>query len=497
MATITPRKNKDGSTVYRIRVSAGRKADGTQQKAFQTTWKPDPNRSARANAKALNEFAVKFEADCRAGLISAERRKFGEYGRYIVELKFRHGEIKNSTYSRDMETFAHLTELDGISLDRITPQMLTNIYAKLLDSPALNSSRYALKRKIDPLKISGCKSKAEFCSRFGIAPTTFRAIIQGDNVTPKTAEKLSQALSMPISSIFTAESSGEMLSPKTVIRTHSLISMILNEAVKDGIITANPAERARLPKAEKHEAEFLEPSELADVLAAADKEPSNIRLFVYLLAASGGRRGEVLGLRWKNVNFDFGQIHFEQTILYRKNRGTYTDTPKNEKSDRFLKLPPEMMDMLREYKQEWEAFRDMCGTAFPKKIKLPNGNGEPQELEADFIFIQKKRIGYPMHPDTANDWLRKLSEKSGLKPLHPHMFRHSAASALIYAGVDVVSVAGYLGHANPTTTETIYSHAIQEAQNRTAEAIGSVMFQTRKQLRPDNITENGDDKKAI
>lgn len=497
MATITPRKNKDGSIVYRIRVSAGRKADGTQQKAFQTTWKPDPSRSERANKKALNEFAVKFEADCRAGFISAERRKFGEYGRYIVELKFKHGELKNSTAERYKTLFPHLTELDGITLDRITPQMLTSLYEKLLAKPTIYSIHYSLRRKINPLKISGCKSKAEFCRNFGIAPTTFQAIIQGDNVSVKTAEKLSQALSMPISAIFTAESSGETLSPKTVREVHVLISMILNEAVKDGIITANSAERARLPKSEKHEAEFLEPLELADTLTAADKEPSNIRLFVYLLAASGGRRGEVLGLRWRNVNFDFGQIHFEQTILYRKNRGTYIDTPKNEKSDRYLKLPPEMMNMLREYKEEWEAFRDMCGTAFPQKIKLPNGNGEPQELEADFIFIQKKRIGYPMHPDTANDWLKKLSEKNGLKPIHPHMFRHSAASALIYAGVDVVSVAGYLGHANPTTTETIYSHAIQEAQNRNAEAIGSVMFHTRRQLRPDNSKENEDDKKAI
>ncbi len=494
MATITPRINKNGSTVYRIRVSAGRKADGTQQKAFQTTWAPDPSRSERANKKALNEFAVKFEADCKAGLISAERRKFGEYGRYIVELKFRHGELKNSTYLSDMETFPHLTELDGISLDKITPQMLTNIYEKLLNSPALNSSRYALKRKIDPLKISGCKSKSEFCGKFGIAPTTFRAVIRGDNVSPQTAEKLSQALSMPISSIFTSENSGETLSPKTVIRIHALISMILNEAVKDGIIISNPAERARLPKAEKHEAEFLEPSDLARVLSAADNEPSNIRLFIYLLAASGGRRGEILGLRWENINFEFNQIHFEQTVLYKKNRGTYIDTPKNEKSNRFLRIPPEMMNMLREYKKEWENFRDICGTAFPQKIKLPNGSGELLELEADFIFIQKKSIGYPMHPDTANNWLRKLSEKNGLKPLHPHMFRHSAASTLIYAGMDVVSVAGYLGHTTPTTTQNIYSHLIQEAQNRNAEIIGMAIFPNKKSFPNDN---DGSGKKAI
>lgn len=124
MSTITKRTNKDGSISYRIRVSAGYKADGTQQKAFQTTWKPDPSRSERANAKALNEFAVKFETDCKAGLISTERRKFGEYGRYIVQLKYKHGDLKNSTYVRNMSIFPQLSELDGVSLDKITPPYL-------------------------------------------------------------------------------------------------------------------------------------------------------------------------------------------------------------------------------------------------------------------------------------------------------------------------------------------------------------------------------------
>lgn len=494
MATITPRTNKDGSTVYRIRVSAGRKADGTQLKAFQTTWTPDPNRSERANAKSLNEFAVKFEADCKAGIISSERRKFGEYGRYIVELKFKHGELKNSTAERYMSHFAHISELDGILLDKITPQMLTNLYEKLIDTPTLDSQRYALKRKYDPLKMTKSRSKAEFSRNYEIAPTTLNAVLNGDNVTETTAEKLSAALNIPISVLFTSENTGETLSSKTVREIHVLISMVLSEAVRDGMIASNPAERARLPKLEKHEADFLDPDELAEVLSAADQEPSNKKLFVYLLAASGGRRGEVLDLRWRDVNFVFGQIHFEQTVLYKKNRGIYIDTPKNAKSDRFLRLPPEMMNMLKEYKNEWEAFRNMCGTAFPQKIKLPNGSGELLELEADFIFIQKKSIGYPMHPDTSNGWLRKLSEKNGLKPLHPHMFRHSAASTLIYAGVDVVSVAGYLGHATPTTTQNIYSHLIQEAQNRNAEIIGSAMFKKKTAI---NQSENGSSKKVI
>lgn len=378
--------------------------------------------------------------------------------------------------SRYNTLFAHLSELDGITLDKITPLMLTNLYEKLTNTPTLNSSHYILKRKIDLLKKGKCQSKAEFSHKYGVAVATLNAALNGNNVSPATAAKISTALNEPISSMFTAENSGKTLSSKTVREVHILTSMILNEAVKDGIIIANPAERARLPKVEKQEADFLELEELAEVLRATDKEQSNIRLFIYLLAASGGRRGEIIGLRWRDINFAFSQIHFEQTVLYRKNLGIYTDTPKNEKSDRFLRLPPEMMKMLADYKEEWEKFKNICGSAYPPKITLPNGSGQMQDIEPDFVFIQTKRLGYPIFPDTVNGWLNKLSEKHNLKPLHPHMFRHSAASTLIYAGVDVVSVAGYLGHATPTTTQNIYSHILQEAQTRNADIIGSAMF---------------------
>ena len=83
MATITQRTNKDGSTVYRIRVYAGTTADGKQQ-THQTTFTPDPKKSPSANKKALDRFVYDFESRCKSGAVTLERRKFGEYARYII-----------------------------------------------------------------------------------------------------------------------------------------------------------------------------------------------------------------------------------------------------------------------------------------------------------------------------------------------------------------------------------------------------------------------------
>ena len=151
MATITQRTNKDGSTVYRIRVYAGTTADGKQQ-THQTTFTPDPKKSPSANKKALDRFVYDFESRCKSGAVTLERRKFGEYARYIIELKRKHSELKNSTAERYLSLLPHLTDIDGLTLDKIKPHTLTNLYEKLLKSPAMDSDRYIFRRRSDPLR---------------------------------------------------------------------------------------------------------------------------------------------------------------------------------------------------------------------------------------------------------------------------------------------------------------------------------------------------------
>lgn len=92
-----------------------------------------------------------------------------------------------------------------------------------------------------------------------------------------------------------------------------------------------------------------------------------------------------------------------------------------------------------------------------------------------------------MNPDSITGWLREFARENGLPHIHPHAFRHTAASNMIAAGVDLVTTAGELGHANASTTATIYAHRIQEANEKAFAARSSVFGHRKKD--PDALDE--------
>lgn len=475
MANITPRKNKDGSVVYRIRVFGGRDSEG-KQKTFQCTWTSDPSKSESKNQKDLNKFVAAFEAECRSGAVIEKRVLFGAYCRQLVDDKQRNGQIKASTAAFYRGLYPLLHDIDGVPLPQITVNALNKLYRKLLEMPTSSNVKYRLRPKFDLLKLGSVQNKTQFSQKYGIAVTTLNVILNGKNISQQTADKLASALSMPISTIFSSENCSGTVSASQLHKVHSLISMVLSEALKDGLVVQNCAERVRLPKVEKAAPRFLESDEINALLSAASNEPKEIKTFVFLAVATGARRGELLGLQWSDINFQFNQIEISKAVYYRSATGLYIDSPKNSTSRRFIRLPNEIMSMLREYKSVWDKLRSDCGSAFPEKVRISDGKGIQQDFTADFVFFQTKRLGYPHAPDTANKWLTGICHKNGLNHVNPHALRHSAASALIFGGVDPASVAKYLGHTSPQTTEKVYAHALEESRNRNADIIGSFMF---------------------
>lgn len=107
---------------------------------------------------------------------------------------------------------------------------------------------------------------------------------------------------------------GGKLSNKTVLRYHRYISIVLAQAVKEGIIPFNPAARAEPPKAEKKEANYMQQADLSAILAALETEPIKWQMLIHLLLITGARRGEILGLKWKNIDFDNNRLYICNTI---------------------------------------------------------------------------------------------------------------------------------------------------------------------------------------
>lgn len=252
---------------------------------------------------------------------------------------------------------------------------------------------------------------------------------------------------------------GGSLSAKTILEHHRLIHTVLEQAVKEGLVPFNVASRATLPKVERKDPDYLQPGEVADILKAAERESPKWNMLLHLLAITGCRRGEVLGLKWEDVDFDGKKIHVSRSVSYTPGRGVFVGTPKTTSSIRWISVPVSTVDRLCQYRS-WQAGERLRLAGYYK--------------DSGFIFTQDD--GSPLHPDSVTSWMTKFSKKYGFRPLHPHMFRHAAASALIYGGLDVTSTAKRLGHSRTSTTLDVYAHLIQDAEQKSADILGEAFL---------------------
>lgn len=259
---------------------------------------------------------------------------------------------------------------------------------------------------------------------------------------------------------------GKPLSRKTVIHHLNFISDVFGYAIKMNMLNDNPCRNVTIPKGEKKEKQIYTLEEIAQIFELLDDEdvPTKYRVFIKLAVYSGFRRGELLGLEWKDVNWESNLISVRRTSNYTAERGTYTDTTKTKMSQRTLKFPDYVMDLLRELKAEQES----------EAVKLGN-----QWIDHDRLFT--KWDGSPMGNCTPYSWFRKFCVRNNIRFCDLHSLRHFYASALINEGVDAAAVSGALGHSVISTTASIYCHVFQQAQAKAGDAIASVLdFSSRK-----------------
>lgn len=143
-------------------------------------------------------------------------------------------------------------------------------------------------------------------------------------------------------------------------------------------------------------------------------------------------------------------------MIYRRPTPHFTHT---ETSARSIIVPADAMKLLKEY-WAWQN---------EERLRL----GEYYQYQG-FVFSQDN--GAPMHPDSVTDWLSKFSERHGLPHINPHAFRHTMASVLFFNHADSVSVSKRLGHAQVSTTENIYAHIIEEADQSNADILEEIFL---------------------
>ena len=461
VANIQERRDKSGKLIsYSIRVHRGRGADGRQLKPYTATFDVQPTWTEKSTRKKAEAFAATFERDCKQGVNSDSRKRFDAYCDYVISLKEQRG-TKHSTIVRYRALAERVNLYIGhIKLKDLRADHLNDLYTKLARDGEKKSGGRAV-AKIDlaaALKEKGVKQK-QIAEQFGIYHRTIGNAINGDTVSTKTAQAIADALGVKLNEAFAITNECGKLSAKTIAEHHGLISTVLAQAVKEGLVPFNVASRAMPPKADRKTVNYFQPETVTAIRDALESEPIKWQTLVHLLLISGARRGEILGLKWREVDFERNQIHICNSIQYTPKRGIYEDTPKTASSDRFVALPPETMQLLKRYKA-WQAEEQLrlCG----------------YYQDRGFVFASEN--GAPLHPNGIGKWLKGFSKRHGLPHINPHAFRHTMVSLLYFNGVDSVSISKRLGHTQVSTTANIYAHVIEEADQRNAEILSDIFL---------------------
>lgn len=263
-----------------------------------------------------------------------------------------------------------------------------------------------------------------------------------------------QSFIVRLNSIGANKKTGQQLSPKTIKNYVSFISVIFEYAIRMGMLSENPCKAVVLPSQKYIEHSCYSLEEAKTFLKCLSSAPTKYKAFFTLAIYGGLRRGELLGLEWKDIDLSTGTIQIVRTALHTTRKGYYTDTPKTKYSQRSLKLPKIVIDIIQEHKKKQEVQKTKAGEKWH---------------ENDRLFTTWN--GLPMNCETPYNWLKKFCKRNGLRFVNVHSFRHLSASLLINSGVDVKTVSAYLGHSQTSTTLNIYAHTFEYANVKAMKAI--------------------------
>ncbi len=465
MARVRPIKNKNKEIIsYEIRVFRGKDANGKELKPYTTTWKiPSTYKSEKAIQTALQKEVGRFETECHQGSISIDKRTFREYAEYFMQMKERDCKSQSITFYNSL--LPRIYEKIGIiKISSLTTEHLNRFYMKL-DAPEVRRDKKAIaKKQLLDLKKELHITHAKLETLAGLSDNTIRLACQQKKVALTTADKISKVFDKKTSELFdiVVGGNGKGLSEKYIMHYHNLIHDILELAFTEGVICKNVANIAKPPKVKRHEAEYFEIDEILDIRNALDKAPLKYKIMLYLLIETGCRRGELIGIRWKSVNFKDNEIIIENNIQYNKEKGLFAETPKNSEV-RTVSIAPEIMQVLKNYKKIQKQYQLALG------ISDYNSEG--------YLFIQD--CGIPMNPSSLNHWMANFEKKNNLPHIYPHKFRHSQASILYASNVDIVTISKRLGHKQVSTTQNIYAHLMKESDRKASNAIANALY--RKQ----------------
>lgn len=239
------------------------------------------------------------------------------------------------------------------------------------------------------------------------------------------------------------------VSVRNVRFVHAVLHRCLNDATKRGITTFNAAHGARLPKKKHIEMNILDEDQVLHLLIAAQGDRHDA--LYHLAIKTGMRQGELLGLKWADLDWKKGIIRVRRQVQRVKGQGMVFMPPKTKSGYRAIQLGEQALQKLREHRSKQEIKKALAADRWQ---------------DEDLIFPSS--IGTPQSPSNLLKEFKVLLEVSGLPKIRFHDLRHTAASLMLNNGIPALVVSKVLGHSKPSTTLDIYGHLIPIMQEEVA-----------------------------
>jgi integrase len=239
-------------------------------------------------------------------------------------------------------------------------------------------------------------------------------------------------------------------SPSSVITMNTVLHQAFEYAVNERLIGVNPCRGVALPTKKKRELHPLTIEQAQQLLQSA--QGTMFEPFIALALTLGVRHGELLALRWQDIDFAQGVLSIHHTLTVAEDYHFVVGDPKTEAGERAIMLPQPVSEILVAYRTEQTRVRAKAGPAW-------------QEHDLVFCTPQGKQLG----PGDVRQRFYRLLKRAGLPRIHIHDLRHSAATLMRSMGVDLKVIQEILGHSTLDMTANIYSHVLPSMQKEAVE----------------------------
>lgn len=298
-----------------------------------------------------------------------------------------------------------------------------------------------------------------------IKPTTFEQyeVLIRKHIVPKIGDIKLTKLKAEHLQLMYNEMYNRGKAVRTIQLTHNVIHAALKQAVKCGNVITNVSEATVLPKNTKREMRVLTEEEQKTFLETV-KEHELYNAFVFSLF-TGVRRGELLALKWSDIDLDNKTVEIRRSVIRVKNYNGETkskliiSTPKTETSNRVIPLLDFLTDILKLHKREQDCIKQLKGSDY-----------EDNEL----VFPTKN--GTLIDPTNFNRSLKRALKESGLKGVTPHTLRHSFATRCLEGGASLKALQQFLGHSSILLTGNVYSHALPDYKRSEIQKLSKFIY---------------------